>query len=115
MASKLITVVASAAKTANGSATFGSQSTGGKALVIQLDQTAHSGTTPTLDVVVEDSVDGTNYNAVTGGSFTQRTTSDGRECLRITAPFTEKLRVRWTVGGTTPSYTFSVTAEFVGE
>lgn len=71
----------------------------------QLNVTAASGTSPTLDVVIEDTLDGTNWNPI--ATFAQRT-GVGREVVNITIPFSDRLRVRWTVGGTTPSLTFSV-------
>lgn len=72
----------------------------------QLAVTAASGTTPTLDVVIEDSFDGgTTWNTV--GTFTQKTAA-GTQAVDITGLFSDQLRVRWTVGGTTPSFTFSV-------
>lgn len=78
--------------------------------VVQLNVTAIAGTTPTLDVKVEDSVDGTNWNSVQ--AFTQ-VTAAGRLVLRITAPFSDLLRVSWTIGGTAgPSFTFDVWAYF---
>jgi hypothetical protein len=74
---------------------------------VQLDVTAASGTSPTLDVVVEDTLDGVNWNVV--GTFAQKTAA-GREVINLSTPFADRLRVRWTVGGTSPSFTFSVTA-----
>jgi hypothetical protein len=71
----------------------------------QLNVTAASGTTPTLDVVIEDSIDGTNWNVV--GTFAQKVTT-GREAINVTVPFANNLRVRWTIAGTTPSFTFAV-------
>lgn len=101
----LETLVSSAARTTTGnSATltgFGPVTT----VRMQLDVTAASGTTPTLNVLVEDTLDGTNFNTV--GTFAQRTAA-GREVINITTPFADRLRVSWTVGGTTPSFTFSV-------
>lgn len=95
----------SAARTVSGDsgavAGFGDAST----LRCQLDVTAASGTTPTLNVVIEDTLDGTNWNTV--GTFAQKTAA-GREVINVTTPFTDRLRARWTVGGTTPSFTFSV-------
>lgn len=73
----------------------------------QLDVTAAAGTSPTLDLVVEDTLDGTNWNVV--GTFTQRTAA-GRQVIDIAGQFAPRLRVRWTIGGTSPSFTFSVTA-----
>lgn len=72
----------------------------------QLNVTAASGTTPTLDVVIEDSVDGgATWNTV--GTFAQKVAA-GREVINVTTPFTGMLRVRWTIGGTGPSFTFAV-------
>jgi hypothetical protein len=97
---------ASAARTASGNSGTLSGYGAAKTLRAQLDVTAASGTTPTLDVVVEDSVDGgTNWNTV--GTFAQKTTT-GREVINVTTPFSDDLRVRWTIGGGTPSFTFSV-------
>lgn len=101
------TLVASAARTASGDSGrlghFGHAST----LRLQLDVSAASGTSPTLDVVIEDTLDGTNWNTI--GTFAQKTAS-GREVINVTTPFSDTLRARWTIGGTTPSFTFSVVA-----
>lgn len=101
----LETLVASAARTATGNS--GALSGWGIASTIraQLDVTAASGTTPTLDVLIEDTLDGTNWNTV--GTFAQKVTT-GREVINITAPFSEKIRISWTIAGTTPSFTFAV-------
>lgn len=98
--------VASAARTVDGDSGplngYGIAST----LRAQLNVTAASGTSPTLNVVIEDSVDGgATWNVI--GTFAQRVAA-GREVVNITSPFTGMLRVRWTVGGTTPSFTFAV-------
>lgn len=74
---------------------------------VQLDVTAAAGTTPTLDVVVEDTLDGTNWNVV--GTFAQKAAA-GREVVNLSTPFADQIRVRWTVGGTSPSFTFAVQA-----
>jgi hypothetical protein len=99
------TIVASAARTASGDsgvlAGWGVPST----LRAQLNVTAAAGTGPTLDVVLEDTLDGVNWNAI--GTFAQKT-GPGREVINVTTPFTDRLRARWTVGGTAPSFTFSV-------
>lgn len=100
-------LVASAARTTSGNSGaltgWGAVTT----LRVQLNVTAASGTTPTLNVVVEDTVDGTNYTTV--GTFTQKTAAS-REVINITTPFTDTLRVSWTIAGTTPSFTFTVDA-----
>ena len=68
---------------------------------------AASGTTPSMTLSVEWSADGTNFvPADTADSFTAITTANG-----LTKRFTTKsafYRVVWTITGTTPSFTFSV-------
>jgi hypothetical protein len=124
--SPFLTLVASGARTANGNgdaldlaALSGASPTLGRppCLVVQSDVTAASGTSPSLTVIVEDSVDGgVNWNTVV--SLTAQT-AVGRQVgrLGLTAaswPFNpRKVRVRWTVSGTTPSLTFSVKAVLV--
>lgn len=81
----------------------------------QLNITAVSGTTPTLDVVIEDTLDGTNWNTV--ATFAQKVAA-GREVINVHPAkaesatfqplFADILRVRWTIGGTTPSFTFTL-------
>lgn len=100
------TPVASAARTVSGDSGplngYGIAST----LRAQLDVTAAAGTSPTLNVVIEDSVDGgATWNVV--GTFAQKVAA-GREVINVTAPFTGTLRARWTIGGTSPSFTFAV-------
>lgn len=103
----LETLVASAARTTTGDNSgalgWGAAST----IRAQLDVTAASGTTPELDVIIEDSLDGTNWNTI--GTFAQKVTT-GREVINITIPFSERVRVSWIIAGTTPSFTFSVNA-----
>lgn len=77
-----------------------------QSLIIQSAVSAASGTSPTLDVVVEDTVDGgATWNIV--HTFAQAT-AVGSAVARISTPFSNTIRVRWTVGGTTPSFTFAV-------
>lgn len=99
------TPVASGARTTSGDS--GALTGFGPASSIraQLDVSAVSGVTPTLDVVIEDTLDGTNWNTI--GTFVQKTAT-GREVINITGAFSDRLRVRWTIGGATPSFTFKV-------
>lgn len=73
-----------------------------------LDVTARSGTSPTLDVTVftADDSSGTNARAATGSPFAQKTNvaAERKTFTGLDAYY----RVAWTVGGTTPSFTFSV-------
>lgn len=105
-------IAASAARTTSGSTamihTYG-PITG---IVLQVNVTAVSGTSPTLTVKAEDSVDGTNWNAVAGAA-TSSITATGITLVRVdlrAVPVTERLRFTWTIGGTTPSFTFAVDA-----
>lgn len=107
---------------------------GVKTVMLQLDVTAASGTTPTLDVKVQTTVDGTNWCDV--GAFAQAT-AVSRKVMRISTavfplaaedeepctdgtlaaslvrqgPLGQSLRVKHALpGGTTPSFTYTVTA-----
>lgn len=98
--------VPSAARTTSGSLTAGSHYASVDSIRAQLNVTAVSGTSPTLNVVIEDSLDaGVTWNTI--GTFAQRTAA-GREVINITIPFGSTVRVSWTIGGTTPSFTFVV-------
>ncbi|RSN13745.1 hypothetical protein DMH25_08110 [Streptomyces sp. WAC 01325] len=100
-----VTGAASAARTASGNSGELSGFGDWSRFRAQLNVTAASGTTPTLDVVIEDSFDGAVWNQV--AAFTQKTAT-GVQALDVTGMFTDRLRVRWTIGGTTPSFTFDV-------
>jgi hypothetical protein len=107
MSSSSLSLAASAARTTsgNGAAVVGIADANNAAL--QLNVTAASGTTPTLDVVVEATVDGTNWYTV--GTFTQKVAT-GLQVITVTNLIGNQLRARWTIGGTTPSFTFTVDA-----
>lgn len=89
------------------------------ALRVQLNVTASSGTTPSLTLVIQDSLDGVNWNAI--GTFTA-VTGNGPQVQNISLrgdaqptgfawPFNARqVRVQWTITGTTPSFTFVVNA-----
>ena len=96
-------LVQSAARTTSGSSAATAGYAGATTLRAQLNVTAASGTTPTLNVVVEDSLDGSNWNTI--GTFAQKTAT-GREVINITTPFADRVRISWTIAGTTPSFTF---------
>lgn len=98
-------VVPSGPRTASGDSGVLNGWGSARTLRAQLEVTAASGTSPTLDVVLEDTLDGTTWNVI--GTFAQRAGA-GRQVIDVTSLFTSRLRVRWTVGGTTPSFTFSV-------
>lgn len=105
------TPIASAARTTTGNgpgfSTYG-PITG---MVVVITVSAASGTTPTLDIDLEDSVDGgSTWNKVADTNASNITTT-GTTVARINlvaTPCTELLRFKWTIGGTTPSFTFKI-------
>jgi hypothetical protein len=98
--------VASAARTTTGNGTA-FDTDGVDNLTATLVITAASGTTPTLDLVLQTTADGTNYYTVT--AFPQQTTTNAG-VARVCGPLGKLSRWAWTIGGTTPSCTFSVSA-----
>lgn len=98
----------SAARTTSGSAESGEDWGEIDRIRAQIDVTAASGTTPNLTAFIESTLDGTNWDALPGGTFAAKT-AVGREVINLTAPVVaRRLRVRWVITGTTPSFTFSV-------
>lgn len=87
--------------------------TGLSRLTIHLSVAAASGTTPTLDVSVEWSVNGgfTWHAADPADAFTQiTTTGDVAKSFEIKGSL---YRLVWTIGGTTPSFTFSASEAII--
>lgn len=113
MALVAATPLASAARTTSGAGTglsvlrFVNVLKGQLGLLLAV--TAVSGTAPTLDVAVEWSANGTTfYPAAPPDAFPQVTAVGGMAKLfDIKAPF---WRPVWTIGGTTPSFTFTITS-----
>jgi len=100
-----LTPVASAARTTTGVGSWLSSDEFGAA-TLALDVTAASGTTPTLNVTVETRGSSAD-SARSVGTFAQKTAVSAE---RKTFPgFDNEYRVTWTIGGATPSFTFSVT------
>jgi hypothetical protein len=99
----------SAPETTSGSTVWqGTNYANAAQLIIQLNVTAVSGTTPNMAFVIEDSVDGgANWNQVI--AFTA-VTAPGLQLLRVisTTPFSPMLRSRRTITGTTPSFTYQL-------
>lgn len=101
-----VAFVASAARTTTGNSPAIACEKGLQ-LNVLVEVTASSGTTPTLDFTVEWSMDGTNFaSGQAADSFTQITAATVRAVKQfaVKAPF---FRLVWTVGGTTPSFTFA--------
>lgn len=97
--------VASAARTATGTGSAFSTANI-DSINATLAITAASGTSPTLVLNLETSADGTNFYVA--GSFPQQTTT--ATVARVIGDLGATSRWAWTIGGTTPSFTFSVSA-----
>lgn len=106
------TLLASAARTATGTSDFVNLDGPTSGMVIQIDVTAVAGTSPTLTIDLQDTVDGAGYNKVV--TLTpSNITATGRVVYRLDCranPITNRVRLAWTIGGTSPSFTFDVKA-----
>lgn len=82
-----------------------------KELIVQLDAAAGAGTTPTLDVKLQTSFNGTDAAAmdVPNGAFAQVAGAASMQIKSVTA-FHRFVKVVWTIGGATPSFNFGVYA-----
>jgi hypothetical protein len=78
-------------------------------IIAQLHSDAGTGTTPTLDVKLQTSIDGTDGNQidVPTSPFTQVTTSASNQ-IKSVLQFHHWVKVVWTIAGTTPSFNFGV-------
>jgi len=102
------TLVASAARTATGNSGAIAVGSGAANLELELVVSAASGTTPTLTLSIQWSVDGTNFgsNDASADSFAQVTAAGSVvKSVPVRAPY---MQLTWTIGGTTPSFTFTV-------
>lgn len=84
------------------------QLVGAEALTVVVAVSAQSGTTPTLDVVLHGSVDGTNWFVLaTVAQFAAATgvkTAD-KAAITVVPPFIKAVS---TIAGTTPSFTYTI-------
>lgn len=101
---------------ANATAGSSSSSTGqqvgaiasGASLIANLHVTAASGSSPTLDVVLESDDNSGFTSATTRGTFSQATGLTAEQ-LTVAGPVTDDYwRVTYTIGGSTPSFSFVV-------
>lgn len=108
MKSETITFAASAARTGTVALVSPIFDLGGyNAITIALLASAKTGTTPTLDCLFEDSVDGVTWYTHT--AFTQLV--DNGSAIKRLSAFSRYGRITTTIGGTaTPGYTYSVLA-----
>ncbi len=120
-----VTVIASAARTATVNSED-QENRGARGVRLFLNVSAASGTTPTLDVKVQvkDPISDA-FIDLPGAAFAQKTSASGLDELTIypgvtvaanravSQPLSQRWRVVATIGGTTPSFTFSVAACYI--
>lgn len=104
-----ITPLASAARTVSGTGASVDLATK-TGLSLDLAVSAASGTTPTLAVTLETSKDNTTWRTL--GTFAQVTAAG--PVAKVFAGADRYLRAAWTIGGTTPSFTFAITGQALG-
>lgn len=123
-ANDVVTVVASTTETATGqSATINAR--GFKGASFYLDVTAAGGTSPTLDLTIEvyDPV-GDAWHAIPGAAFAQATAVSTQRLVvypgvaetanvSVSDVLGRSYRFVWTIGGTTPTFTFSIVADYL--
>lgn len=79
----------------------------GGPIIVAAHVTAVSGTTPTLDVTLEQSANGsTGWATVAGSALTQMTAAGNR--IGFAVPSQPYVRVKATIGGTTPTITGAI-------
>jgi len=102
------TIMHNAARTATGDGTarqLGAVAAG-QSLYLAMHVIAASGTTPTLDVIVESDDNGSFTSGVTRATFTQKV-AVGWQWIEVAGAITDDWwRVGYTIAGTTPSFTF---------
>lgn len=105
--------VTSAARTATGNSAAIASGDTGAFLNLLADVTAVSGTSPSMTLTVEWSHDGTAFaQGDTADTFTAITAAAKKvKQFAVKAPY---YRVVWTITGTTPSFTFSVSQYVTG-
>ena len=79
-------------------------------ILLILDSAAGTGSSPTLDIkITECSTNGGTYTDLSGATFTQVTDSASLQTLVISKDSAERfIKIVQTIGGSTPSFTFSV-------
>lgn len=78
----------------------------GNNLVLYVDTTAVSGTTPTMNLTVSGIVNGKAYTLTPTPTFVQITATGQARYVFTDAP--RDIRINWAIGGTTPSFTFNI-------
>lgn len=81
----------------------------GRAAAI-LNQKAGTGTTPTLNVKLQESADDSTYTDISGATFTQATSANGTEAIEVDLDGVSRyVRAKYVLAGTTPAFDLGVT------
>lgn len=99
----------SAARTVTGSVDMGAVPAEFTEVAIYIDNTAVSGTTPSMTVTYQTSPDGVTFFDHTAGAALSTV---AKQVIRVTNTIGRYGRISFAVSGTTPSFTFSATSEF---
>ena len=108
---QLDTLQASTVETSSDVGAIELSSATGRAIELWVDVTAASGTTPTLVINAQTSIDDVAATNFVTQKSTSTITGTGAFSLvinRAEHALGKTLRVSWTIGGTTPSFTFRV-------
>ena len=109
--SEELELFASAARTATANGTTLGIGAGKRKVTGYLDVTAASGTSPTLDAKLQDSVDnGTTWTDIDGGTFAQKTAAGQEYITVLCRRAANAIRAVATIGGGSPSFTFGLIA-----
>lgn len=100
--------LAPAARTSSGNGTGIDLADTGPELFAFLNNGTTSGTTPTLDVKLQESSDNSTFTDITGATFTQLTAA-GNEVIRVANRTKRYVRAATTIAGTSPSFACAVT------
>ena len=102
------TALASAARTTSGTVDIGAIPSDSTELIIYIDATAVSGTTPSMTMTYQSSPDGVTFWDNTVGTAM---TASSRTMIKVPTTTGKFGRLSYAITGTTPSFTFSAVVE----
>lgn len=102
------TLVASAARTVTGTSPALPVGSGAATLELELEVTVASGTSPTLVLSIAWSDDGVNFGANDAAADAFASVAAVVNVVKTVTVRAPYMQLTWTIGGTTPSFTFSV-------
>jgi hypothetical protein len=111
------TVVASAARTANGTSAaygLGPSFPLGQSIALEIEVTAVSGTSPSMALSVLWSEDGVNFGLNDGSADTFAAITAVGNVVKTVPARAPYMQLSWVLTGTTPSFTFSALQSGMG-